>query len=171
MHDPSSLAGDRQRVRLVGVIHVAEGIRDTWLAKVMARVDRRGDDECWLTTGTISAKGYGRIWLSGRHYTLHRVVYELLVGPIPKGMQIDHLCRVRACSNPAHLEPVTPAENTRRGESFSAQNARKGQCLRGHEFNEENTYLRVDKPGRGCRPCARINWSAGREARESRVAS
>ena len=80
---------------------------------------------------------------------VERVAYEMVVGPIPDGLQIDHLCRVRNCVNPDHLEPVTPRENTMRGYSIQAQNARKTHCIHGHPF-EGNTYARPD----GNRECA-----------------
>lgn len=81
----------------------------------------------------------------------HRMAYEELVGPIADGLQIDHLCRVRCCVNPAHLEPVTQAENIRRGVSPTAANRRKTHCKHGHEFTTENTRLVPE--GRICRRC------------------
>jgi hypothetical protein len=77
----------------------------------------------------------------------------LLVGPIPEGKQLDHLCRNRACINPEHLEPVTAKENILRGESFSAKNARKTHCIHGHELSGDN--LRILKHGRVCLECRR----------------
>lgn len=81
------------------------------------KVDRRGPADCWLWTATRTAKdGHGRFYpITGKGVLAHRFAYELLVGPIPDGLVIDHLCRVRLCVNPAHLEPVTAEENTRRG--------------------------------------------------------
>lgn len=80
-------------------------------------VDKAGSNECWLWIGKKGSKGYGLVHVdsrSGRQQQAHRAAYELTVGPIPPGLEIDHLCRVRACVNPAHLEPVTRAENMRR---------------------------------------------------------
>lgn len=91
-------------------------------------------DACWLWRGMSNTKGYGRIRIGGRHIAAHRVVYEKTIGPIPSGMQIDHLCKVTNCVNPEHLEAVTPAENNRRSASPSATNAQKDVCKRGHAF-------------------------------------
>ena len=98
---------------------------------------------CWLWTGTLGPGGYGRL----RHSELrksvaaHRFAYELLVGPIPEGLQIDHLCRVHGCVNPAHLEPVTGKENQHRGFSFAGINHRKTHCPRNHPLSGENLYI------------------------------
>ena len=117
-----------------------------------------GEDDCWLWAATINTDGYARFGLAdNKNVVVHRFAYELLVGPIPEGLTLDHLCRVRHCVNPRHLEPVTSVENVMRGESRSARNARKTHCLRGHEFTEENTYRDIynGKPRRRCRECAR----------------
>lgn len=115
---------------------------------------------CWLWNGSIN-NGYGRVWLGGKAPLLvHRVAYSVLVGPIPEGLTIDHLCRQPSCVNPAHLEPVTQRENLLRGETIAAHNARKTHCSRGHEFTPENTALRKDKNGclcRRCRQCERAH--------------
>ena len=80
------------------------------------KVDKAGQDECWLWTANKTApNGHGRFLGPGGQVMAHRFAYELLVGPIPEGLVIDHLCRVRLCVNPAHLEPVTAEENIRRG--------------------------------------------------------
>lgn len=80
--------------------------------RVEARIDRSGD--CWVWTGNRSG-GYGQVWARRRMLLVHRYVYEQLVGPISEGLVLDHLCRNLSCCNPAHLEPVTTAENVRRG--------------------------------------------------------
>lgn len=87
-----------------------------------------------------------------REQYAHRAAYQYLRGPIPDGLQLDHLCWVRRCVNPAHLEVVTARVNTLRGENPAAQNARKTHCHRGHPFDEANTYWRPDG-GRDCKAC------------------
>ncbi len=72
-------------------------------------------ETCWLWTSTITGNGYGHYSIKRVKVGAHRFAYELMVGPIPQGLTIDHLCRVKACVNPDHLEPVTQAENNRRG--------------------------------------------------------
>lgn len=89
---------------------------------------------------------------------VHRIAYELAVGPIPVGLVIDHLCRNHSCINPEHLEPVTNVENVMRGESAWARNARKTHCKRGHEFTDENTIRRNGT--RSCRQCRSMKGRA-----------
>jgi hypothetical protein len=85
----------------------------------------------------------------------HRVVYEALVGPVPEGLELDHTCDNPPCCNPGHLEPVTHAENMRRGKRNGAVvNRAKTHCKHGHEFTPANTYTQT-KGGRGCRECHR----------------
>lgn len=115
---------------------------------------------CWMWTGEPArAKcGYGQFALvvDGRRRTVraHRFSYELLVGPIPEGLEPDHLCRVPLCVNPAHLEPVTHRENMLRGNTFAAMQAAVIECPQGHLYDEANTY--VDSQGkRHCRACDR----------------
>lgn len=114
---------------------------------------------CWLWEGYVSKEGYGYSTFEGKGRIAHRHVYELLVGPIPKGLQLDHLCRVRNCVNPDHLEPVTPRENLMRGFTHARSNSEKTHCAQGHEYNEANTYY--DKTQRSCKAC-KINRQRAR---------
>lgn len=133
----------------------------------LARRRQVTDAGCWLWTGRKNNMGYGNMTLTpiagrGQVRLVHRIAYEHFVGPIPQGMQLDHLCRVRSCFNPEHLEPVTSQANTLRGAGPTAVNAAKTQCVHGHEFTQDNTYLR---PGgqRECRTCRRQSRPASRE--------
>lgn len=96
--------------------------------------------------------GYGRVNWDGVSKLVHRLVYEHTKGPIPDGLHIDHLCRNPLCANPDHLEPVTCRENILRGVGRSAEKARQTHCIRGHEFNDENTRYST-KGHRICRTC------------------
>jgi len=127
-------------------------------------------DSCWNYTGA-KWKGYGQFSVQikpGKWKTskAHRVAYELLIGPIPEGLQLDHLCRNPACVNPDHLEPVTNRENGLRGTSFAARHAAKTHCDNGHEFTPENTMYKQVGPWthRECRPCYRARMQAERDA-------
>jgi hypothetical protein len=123
---------------------------------------------CWLWAGYADKLDYGILSVirgdKWKHIYAHRLSYELLRGPIPAGLDLDHKCRVHCCVNPDHLEPVTRKENLRRGMSYSpAANAARGRkvsatmrsrqyCKRGHEYTAENTYT-LGKSGRVCRIC------------------
>ena len=130
-------------------------MRATPQERLLRRVSVDGNG-CWLWTGHINHNGYGTLWYLGKTTRAHRLSHEVHVGPIPTGLQIDHLCRVRRCVNPAHLETVTSRENVLRGISPTAFNATKSHCKNGHPFTGEN-LLAVQRPGgvftRGCRMC------------------
>lgn len=132
------------------------------------------DDGCLVWQGYTTPDGYGRIQLEHRARFVHCVVYEYFSGPVPAGLHIDHVkargCHSRACCNPAHLEPVTPRENTMRGESFAAKNAAKTRCPRGHELAGSNLAVSPSRVSRGyrlCRICRNIRERAARAARNS----
>lgn len=123
-------------------------------------------DGCWLWTGLLSTYGYGRFTVGRKEFIAHRWLYLTLVGPIQDSLELDHLCRVRRCVNPSHMEPVTPRVNVLRSTSFSAINAAKTQCKNGHLFNEENTYL-IPTGGRYCRVCDRERKRAAKAAKRA----
>lgn len=132
----------------------------TELARFWSKVDRSGGpDSCWLWMPPPRSDGYGRIKFGRRIYAAHRIAYTLCVGPIPEGLQLDHVkdrgCTTRKCCNPAHLEPVTNRENSLRSESITAENARKTRCVMGHPFTPENTRWGHfgKKTKRACRAC------------------
>lgn len=120
---------------------------------------------CHLFTGALSTAGYGQIGVNRRVLYAHRVAYELYVGPIPDGMVIDHLCRVRCCVNPAHLEVVSHRENILRGNGYSARNARAAACPRGHPRTDDGMYVLRDGTRR-CRPCHQADSRARYAARK-----
>ncbi|MFK8844751.1 HNH endonuclease signature motif containing protein [Streptomyces sp. Ac-502] len=130
------------------------------LERVFAR-SVAGPSACILWCGARTPQGYGQLYVSGRNLSVHRIAYAEFVGPIPGGLEIDHLCRVRHCVNPHHLRAVTHAENTRRAIRSSLV-----ICRRGHALTPENVYLHKDGI-RECRVCKRARnnaYSARRRA-------
>lgn len=121
----------------------------------------RNDNGCILWTGPDNGVGYGRISFQGRLVYTHRLSYELAVGPIPAGMDIDHLCRTPACLRPDHLEAVTHQENIQRG-----IRSMRPACPYGHLFTEENTY-RTKYGHRQCRVCQRRRATEARARRKA----
>lgn len=127
------------------------------------------DGSCWPWRASLSTSGYGLFRYEGRQQSAHRVAYRLFTGPIPDGLQLDHLCRNRTCCNPAHLEPVTQQENMRRGSlSLHYERCRAlTHCRRGHPLSGVNLY--IDKRGRrDCCECRRArkraHWAKTRGA-------
>ncbi len=123
-----------------------------------AKVGLAVPGECWKWRGSLGTTGYGHFsYRGGRYILAHRYAYELLVGPIPEGLHIDHLCRDRACVNPTHLEPVTVGENTRRGTASEVNRVRmlsKTHCKHGHFY--DLTTMRFNSKGhRECLVCER----------------
>lgn len=136
-------------------------------ARFVAKVKLEG--ECWLWTAALNASGYGQFNVNAKGYVAHRIAYRHWIGPIPKELQLDHLCRNRKCVRPSHLEPVTVRENILRGEGAAALNARKTHCKYGHAFTPENTGSHGG--GRYCRTCSRSDWRKWSERQKVRAAA
>lgn len=128
-----------------------------------ARVDESG---CWIWIACIEGHGYGRFRVGRKVPRAHQVIYEALVAPVPEGLCLDHLCRVRPCVNPAHLEVVTLRENTQRGNSGLPQRSRT-HCPAGHPYDDENTYLNAEGE-RNCKECNRARARAYQRARAAK---
>lgn len=135
-------------------------------AEIEATLARYGADQfmariqpttngCWCWTGPLHDAGYGRVRVAGQLVYLHRWMYERVVGLIPSGLTIDHLCRVRSCCNPAHLEAVTRGENVLRGMAATAVAWRNRTCVKGHPMHGENLYV-SPKGQSQCRACRRV---------------
>jgi hypothetical protein len=175
--------------------HLARGYCNTHYLRVKAHGDTevrqvRGDDRrrlmmqvevtadgCWLWKGALNRDGYGKtsVRREGRTHALgaHLLSFEVFVGPVPDGLQLDHLCHTHAsgcaggrtclhrrCINPKHLEPVTGRENVLRSSAFPALNAGKIACPKGHPYDAENT--RIYRGRRHCRACDRLRGAYGK---------
>lgn len=136
-----------ERRRLAGEFEVRHLTQEQ---RLFEKVTENPQTGCWEFTGALN-HGYGTIYFDSRQQAVHRVVYELLVTEVPPGLQLDHLCRNRACCNPQHLDPVPARVNLLRGEGASARNAVKTHCAEGHEYTEANTYMHGT--WRQCRQC------------------
>jgi hypothetical protein len=141
------------------------------IERFWSKVER--SEGCWSWSGShfkttsyalFNLKMPDGVW---RPTVAHRAAYTIVVGPIPEGLVIDHLCRNRACVNPAHMEAVTRGENVLRGEGPSALEARQTECKRGHPFSEENTYRKPGTNKRECRVCQRAREATRRPRRKS----
>ena len=133
------------------------------------KTDRsQGLAQCWEWTASKDGGGYGHIWMRGKLKQAHRVSYEWKYGAIPKGLVLDHFrCSNRGCVNPDHVRAVTQRENALRSDtSLAAMGLATTHCPKGHEYDEENTYLRPDGK-RVCLECKRAKgrkWMAKRRA-------
>lgn len=141
--------------------------KGTTLERFMSHVEMVTESGCWIWMAKICVKGYGRFGLGNRpgkrlsqgtvSRSAHVVAYELIRGSVPDGLELDHLCRVRCCVNPWHLEAVTHKVNCDRGTAVivnTARNRSKTHCPRGHEYSQENTF--VTQGGRKCRACYKM---------------
>lgn len=124
-------------------------------AKLSARITcvTRDEWDCWEWTGARTKKNYGQVYYGGTTVRVHRLVHELLVGPIPQGMELHHRCENESCCNPRHLVVCTSLYNVNQKSDVN-----KDECVRGHELTVENTRVQVDRFGhihRSCRECSR----------------
>jgi len=135
-----------------------------------AKAEIGSPKECWLWQAGKSSHGYGKYYGNSTTYYAHRLAYESVKGEIPDGLVIDHLCCTPACVNPNHLEVVTHGENSLRGTSPPAVNARKTNCINGHEFSEDNTYMDTANK-RVCIICKRAKQRRGYWRRKKALAA
>lgn len=122
--------------------------------KFYERIVVDNDTRCWNWVGARTSSGYGNLLIDGKNFVAHRVSYELHRGRIPDGLNLDHLCRNRACVNPDHLDPVTQRVNLLRGETIPSKHAAKTHCPSGHEYIAENTA--IYNGSRYCKTCRKI---------------
>lgn len=144
--------------------------------KFFDRVEATGF--CWLWRGEVTDKGYGRSYLQGKTLYAHRQSYQMLIGPIPEGLTLDHLCRIRNCVNPDHLEPVTLEENLARAKRFRnlanthtrtrKPKRREGYCHNGHELTPDNVLIGKRSNGAERRQCKVCQHEVQERYRRSR---
>lgn len=139
---------------------ILDEFTDRDLARFHSKVDKAAGNgptkDCWLWKDATAKVGYGYLGVggrTGRRIQAHRIAYEIAKGPIPDGLQIDHLCSIRNCVNPAHLEAVTQRENLLRGDTLTRRNAMATHCKHGHLFDAKNTR-KIRTGGRACRQCS-----------------
>ena len=149
--------------------------------RLWRRVDKNGPlalelgSNCWLWLGCKNNGGYGQIIGKKNKrpfaYKVHRIAYEIVKGPIPSNLTLDHLCRVRHCVNPDHLEVVSLVENVMRGNGVGVKNSHKTHCPKGHPLVEGNVYMHLDG-GKQCKICTKAaavkNSNKPKEHREAK---
>lgn len=119
--------------------------------------------KCMEANGALDTWGYGRVKIAQKSYGAHRIAYMLFNGPIKGNLQVDHICRNRACINPKHLRLVTQKENLLAGEGFAAKNKAKTLCKRGHKLPDSNGTRRI------CKACRCIHQKQYTEKKASHV--
>lgn len=180
MHDDSNslplcLCGCGSSVRRKGRLYLAghnmrNAVRGGYKTVRYVEEDRGFATPCWIWQLGQSGKGYGCEWdrVRRRMVAAHILAFERSYGPVPSGLELDHLCRVRLCVNPDHLEPVTHAENIRRGKG-GERNRLKTHCVRGHEFSGHNLVFEDGR--RRCRKCLVIRQQEHRARKKAREAA
>lgn len=139
------------------------------LPRHMRRRIVEGDGGCWICTGSKKHGRYQSVSINNKSVSAHRLSYELLVGQIPEGYEIDHLCKVTYCVNPSHLEAVPRSVNWERSNAISRINRDRTHCKNGHELFGVNLYIRPDGRGRQCRACQKHNEIASRARRSKKI--
>jgi hypothetical protein len=125
------------------------------LSDIYQKINKFSPNDCWIWTGYKINGGYGMVGYNGESVLVHRLIYSIEVGPVSSLLDLDHLCKNRACCNPAHLEPVTHLENVLRGNT-GKHNLTKTCCRHGHEYSDSNTAIitgKNGKPERVCKQC------------------
>ncbi len=139
-------------------------LKPATIERILEWVTPEPNSGCWLWTGSLGGNGYARLSINRKMVAAHRAAYEFVKGPIPDGLELDHLCRVRSCVNPDHLEPVTHRENAIRGLApgqLAARNKAITHCPKGHPYAGGNLYITPS----GCRNCVACNRAATRKWR------
>lgn len=129
--------------------------------RIKAYIQPKPNSGCWIWTGKCSVGGYGQMKIARKWVYIHIYNYRTMHGEISERLELDHLCRVRPCVNPWHLEAVTHTENVRRG--LGNRKNERTHCPRGHEYTLENTKLKRNRTSRECKTCHRFKMAERRE--------
>jgi hypothetical protein len=143
----------------------------TLLERIEQKIMTEPNSGCWLWIGSVGSHGYAQIGVESGTTIVHRILYEKAYGAIPKGLECDHLCRVRCCVNPDHIELVTRRENIKRGFSPCAKQMLQRHCKRGHPLFGDNLITYKTKYGiaRRCKLCRSLQPSQSKEAKRFRA--